>query len=76
MNSVVALINIAEDLKKDIASREAFIELLSVLCPRDEIEARRFKDRNGTLAMEETLIISKLKVALASLQKEMAKIKV
>ena len=76
MDSVVALINIAEDLKADIASREAFIELLSVLCPRDALEARRFKDRNGMLVMEEQFIITKLKVALESLQKEMAKIKV
>jgi hypothetical protein len=76
MDSIVALINIAEDLKADIASREAFIELLIVLCPRDELEARRFKDRNGMLAMEEQFIITKLKVALESLQKEMAKIKV
>jgi len=74
MDSIVALINIAEDLKTDIASREEFIELLSVLCPRDEMEARRFKDRNGTLVMEERFIISKLKVALENLQK-MAKIK-
>ena len=76
MDSIVALINIAEDLKKDIASREAFIELLISLCPRDEIEAIRFRDRNGPLAMEERLIISKLEIALARLQKEMAEIKV
>jgi hypothetical protein len=76
MDSIVALINIAEDLKADIASREASIEFLISLCPKEELEARRFKDRNGMLVMEERFIITKLKVALASLQKEMAKIKV
>ena len=76
MNSINAIINIAENLKSEITDRESNLERICVTFMPEGPERKRFGDLYGTELMTELVVLTKLRSALEKVQKELAEIKV
>ena len=76
MNSVNALVNIAEDLKREIADREAHLEWLTVTFMPEGPKRERWIDLYGSELMSLVFILTKLRIALEKVKKELDEIKV
>jgi hypothetical protein len=77
MDSIVALMNRIVEFKEEFAAREAFVDCIEREYPKDKLKNSHFILRHQRCKLTDLkYTIARLEVALASLQKEMAKIKV